>query len=45
MANFYTDNEDLRYYIEKGIDWEPLVALTEFLYRSEDGREEETSYS
>ena len=39
MANYYTDNEDLRYYVEKGIDWEPLVALTEFFYRSGDGFE------
>ena len=29
MANFLTDNEDLQYYLQEGIDWEPLVALTE----------------
>jgi hypothetical protein len=29
MANFFTDNEDLRYYFEKGLDWEPLVKATE----------------
>ncbi len=39
MANFYSDNADLRYYIEKGIDWEPLVALTEYNYRAEDAPE------
>ena len=37
MANFYKDNDDLRYYVERGIDWEPLVRLTEYLYRNEDG--------
>ncbi|MBT3221075.1 MAG: hypothetical protein HN348_18495, partial [Proteobacteria bacterium] len=37
MANFYEDNEDLRFYIEKGIDWRPLVELTEYDFRSEDG--------
>ena len=29
-SNFYRDNGDLQYYFEKGIDWEPLVELTEF---------------
>ena len=37
MANYYLDNEDLRFYVEKGIDWEPLVRLTEYDYRAEDG--------
>ena len=37
MGNFFSDNEDLQYYVEKGIDWEPLVELTEFGYRNEDG--------
>ena len=39
MANFYKDNDDLRYYVEKGIDWAPLVELTEYLYRAPDGFE------
>lgn len=30
MSNFYEDNEDLRFYIERAIDWEPLVKLTEY---------------
>ena len=34
MANFYTDNEDLRWYIERGIDWEPLVRTTEADFRT-----------
>jgi 3-(methylthio)propanoyl-CoA dehydrogenase len=39
MANFFKDNEDLLFYVEKGIDWEPLVHLTEYEYRAEDGFE------
>ena len=37
MANFLTDNEDLQYYLSKGIDWETLVALTELGYKQSDG--------
>ena len=37
MANFYTDNEDLRYYVERGIDWEPLVQLKERDFTREGG--------
>ena len=37
MANFFKDNDDLRYYFEKGIDWEPVVAISEYDYRSPDG--------
>src|SRR5262245_59994638 len=29
MPNFYEDNADLRFYIEKALDWDPLVRLTE----------------
>lgn len=29
MANFFTDNEDLLYYFDKGLDWEALVKATE----------------
>src|SRR5262249_38315056 len=35
--NFFKDNDDLLYYIERGIDWEPLVQLTEFGYRAPGG--------
>ena len=31
MANFYEDNADLRFYVERGIDWEPLIQWTEIL--------------
>lgn len=37
MPNFYTDNDDLRWYISRGLDWEPIVRLTEYDYQSEDG--------
>jgi len=39
MANFYDDNEDLKFYVEKYIDWEPLVRMTEFDYRLSEGFE------
>jgi 3-(methylthio)propanoyl-CoA dehydrogenase len=29
MANFLTDNEDLQYYLGKGVDWQTVVAWTE----------------
>jgi len=35
MPNFYTDNEDLRFYVERYLDWAPLVELTEFHHRAE----------
>lgn len=28
MTNYYKDNEDLRFYVERGIDWKQLVDLT-----------------
>ena len=37
MANFYKDNEDLRFYVERAIDWAPIVELTERFYKSDDG--------
>lgn len=35
--NFYLDNEDLRYYVERGVEWGPLVELTERWYSDPDG--------
>jgi hypothetical protein len=29
MANYFTDNDDLLFYFDKGLDWEPLVKATE----------------
>jgi alkylation response protein AidB-like acyl-CoA dehydrogenase len=37
MSNFLSDNADLRFYLDKGIDWEPLVRVTESDFRSPDG--------
>ncbi len=37
MASFFSDNDDLRFYFEKGIDWAPLVEVTEYGYRTKDG--------
>ena len=37
MANFYADNPDLKFYVDRGLDWGPLVELTEYLYRTPDG--------
>jgi len=39
MGNYYEDNEDLRFYVEKAVDWEPLVRITEYDFRSQDGFE------
>ena len=36
MANFFKDNEDLQYYFDKGIDWEPLVRITEHDFSDAD---------
>lgn len=37
MANYYDDNEDIRFYVDRGIDWEPLVRLTEYDFKAPDG--------
>lgn len=39
MANFYKDNDDLRFYARTWIDWEQLVPLTEAEMRAEGGFE------
>ena len=39
MANFYADNVDMQFYMEKGIDWKRLVEITEYFYQSPDGFE------
>ena len=39
MANFYEDNDDLRFYVEKLIDWAPIVSLTEYEGRAPDALE------
>lgn len=37
MANFYSDNDDLRYYVERGIDWSELVRVAEADFRNPGG--------
>lgn len=37
MANFFADNEDLKFYVEQYIDWEPLVRLVEYDFKMKDG--------
>jgi alkylation response protein AidB-like acyl-CoA dehydrogenase len=37
MGNFFNDNEDLRWYVERGIDWEPLVRVSEADFRIPGG--------
>jgi alkylation response protein AidB-like acyl-CoA dehydrogenase len=37
MANFYRDNDDLRFYLEEGIDWREIVELAERGFRDPDG--------
>jgi 3-(methylthio)propanoyl-CoA dehydrogenase len=37
MANFFKDNEDLRYYVERGFDWATVASLTEREFTLEGG--------
>ncbi len=37
MANFFKDNDDLQYYFDKGIDWDPVVRITEHDFANADG--------
>ena len=37
MGNFFTDNEDLQFYVDRGLDWEPLVRLLENDFKDPDG--------
>jgi len=37
MANFFTDNQDMRFHFEEAIDWAPLVEISELGFRTEDG--------
>jgi len=33
--DYYADNDDLRFYVERGFDWDPIVRLTEHEFRGE----------
>lgn len=37
MANFFDDNDDLQYYLDRGLDWTPLIALVEQDFRAPGG--------
>src|SRR3954471_5848763 len=37
MASFFSDNEDLQFYFDHGVDWDALVEITEYGYRTKDG--------
>ena len=37
MASFFTDNDDLRFYFDHGVDWSSLVEISEYGYRTKDG--------
>lgn len=37
MASYFTDNDDLRFYFDEGVDWAALADVTEHGFRSEDG--------
>lgn len=37
MPSFFEDNDDLRFYFDKGVDWDLLAEVTEHGYRAPDG--------
>ncbi len=37
MASFLTDNDDLLYYLNEGVDWTALAEVTEYGWRAPDG--------
>jgi hypothetical protein len=37
MTSFLTDNDDLLYYLNDGVDWSALAEVTEFGWRTPDG--------
>jgi alkylation response protein AidB-like acyl-CoA dehydrogenase len=37
VANYLADNDDLLFYLERGIDWAPIVALVEQDFRAPQG--------
>lgn len=39
MPNFFEDNKDLSFYMDKAIDWKSLVDLTEYKFKAKDGFE------
>ncbi len=39
MGNFFKDNEDLQFYMDRGIDWDSLIRITELNFQAPDGHE------
>jgi alkylation response protein AidB-like acyl-CoA dehydrogenase len=37
MASYFTDNDDLLFYFEKGVDWDKLAEVTEYGWRAPEG--------
>lgn len=37
MANFFTDNDDLQFYLSKGVDWAALAEVSEHGFTREEG--------
>ncbi len=37
MGNYYDDNDDLKFYVERAIAWDDIVRLTEYDFRSQGG--------
>jgi hypothetical protein len=37
MASFFNDNDDLLFYFDQGIEWAPLIGVTEYGFRAADG--------
>src|SRR5258708_618047 len=37
MASFLTDNEDMLFYLNEGVDWTALAEVTEYGWRAPDG--------
>ena len=37
MASYFKDNDDLRFYLNEGIDWAALAEVTEYGFRATDG--------
>ncbi len=37
MASYFEDNDDLRFYFDRGVDWAALAEVTEYGFRSEGG--------
>ena len=37
MPSYFEDNEDLRFYFDRGVDWAALAEVTEYGFRTADG--------